>query len=394
MDIVHELHLPLPIRNQLAKPVYITALVSYKIFPAKMGGQKGIALFYQYLSRLLPVSMITTKNNELPTENNIRFYPILGNSKLRYINPLLFFSIRSLLRKNESTHLVLEHPYYGWLGILFKKFCNIKLVVHSHNIEALRFKSTGSWWWRILWQYEKLVYRLADINFFITGEDREFAIDHFKLDPVKCHTVTYGFEINKMPSLNEKLEAKKYLQIFHHLNQNEKILFFNGTLDYKPNLDAVIAILEQVNPILLAKADFNYKIIICGKGLPAEYDELRKYEAQNIIYAGFVDDVNVYFKGADIFINPVTDGGGIKTKLVEALGYNLSVVSTKNGAIGIPASLTGNKLYIADGWQIFSEAILKVDASENIPPAFFDHFYWGNIAEKVKVILQEYGSAK
>ncbi len=37
------------------------------------------------------------------------------------------------------------------------------------------------------------------------------------------------------------------------------------------------------------------------------------------------------------------DGGGIKTKLVEALGYNMNVVTTTSGAIGVPLSITGEK---------------------------------------------------
>ena len=366
----------------------IAALVSYKIYPAKMGGQKGIALFYKYLSRLLPVTVISTSNNEPPTGEGINFLPVLGHSKLRYINPFLFFRIRTILRKNNCTHLVLEHPYYGWLGALLKWSCGIKLIVHSHNIEALRFKSTGRWWWKILWQYEKFTYRKADIKFFINNEDREFALNNFSLNPAACHTVTYGFEIDKMPLAQERKDAKKELQKIHSINENEKILLFNGTLDYKPNQDAVDIILQHINPVLLSYRGFAYKIIICGKGLPQAYNELKNYAEKNIIYAGFVDDINIYFKGADVFINPVTDGGGIKTKLVEALGYNLSAVSTKNGAIGIPLTLTGNKLYIADNrWGDFANTIMQVDSDEHIPPSFFEHFYWGNIAAKVKTII-------
>ena len=354
-----------------------------------MGGQKGIALFYQYLSALLPVTIICTKNNELPNNLQAAFFPVLSNSKLRYINPFLFFTIKNILKKNNCTHLVLEHPYYGWLGYLLKCSCNIKLVVHSHNIEALRFKSTGRWWWTILWKYEKFAYRKADIIFFITDEDRKFALENFSLNPAKCYTITYGFEISKIPSSQEKEEAKQQLRKLYQVNASEKILIFNGTLDYKPNLDAVDNILQYINPLLLANDDFKYKIIICGKGLPASYGELKSYATKNIIYAGFVDDINIYFKGADIFINPVTDGGGIKTKLVEALGHDLSVVSTKSGAIGVPLPVTGTKMCVEnDGdWQSFAKAVFEVNTTVNTPPAFFDHFYWGNIAAKVKKII-------
>ncbi len=354
-----------------------------------MGGQKGIALFYQYLSALLPVTVISTKNNEQPVNSRVQIMPVLNNSKLRYADPFLFFKLKKLIANKNCTHLILEHPYYGWLGILLKWFCDIKLVVHSHNIETLRFKSMGKCWWRIMWQYEKLVYKSSDLNFFITDEDREFAIKNFSLDATKCHTITYGFEISTMPLREEKQLARKTLQGLHQINDQEKILFFNGTLDYKPNLDAVEMILNHINPILLASKQFNYKIIICGKGLPSGYDELKNYASKNIIYAGFVDDINIYFKGADIFINPVIEGGGIKTKLVEALGYNLSAVSTKSGSIGVPAKITGNKMYIIEdgNWQLFANAIYQADTSLNTAPAFYDHFYWGNIAAKVKQII-------
>ncbi len=354
-----------------------------------MGGQKGIAFFYRYLSRLIPVTIISTSNNEIPANLDAQVLPVLGNSKLRYINPFLYFKSKKIIRETLSTHLILEHPYYGWLGWMLQKSCNIKLVIHSHNIESVRFKSTGKWWWKILWGYEKLVHRKADINFFITDEDREFAIRNFRLDPGKCHCITYGFEISTPPLPAEKEAAKKRLQQIHGIDPSEKILLFNGTLDYKPNLDAVDNILQYINPLLLSNEKLAYKIVICGKGLPLSYNELKAYSESNIIYAGFVDDINLYFKGADIFINPVIEGGGIKTKVVEALGYDLTVISTRSGAIGIPRPISGKKLYdIADSdWQGFANAINEADTTEKIPATFFEQFYWGNIAAKVKKVL-------
>ena len=64
------------------------------------------------------------------------------------------------------------------------------------------------------------------------------------------------------------------------------------------------------------------------KQLEESYNELKDYADKNIIYAGFVDDITLFYKAADMLINPVIDGGGIKTKLVEALGYNMNVVTT------------------------------------------------------------------
>lgn len=369
----------------------VLSLVSYPFLPPKMGGQKGIAFFYAYLSKHINLTCITTKANDVSEVSGYKVINILSNSRLRYINIFYFFTLQSFIKKNKITHLILEHPYYGWLGILLKWFCNVKLIVHSHNIESLRFKSTGRFWWQLLWFYEKFVHQQADGNFFIHDEDRKYAAENFKLDEKKCITVTYGFELKEAPDSEEKIIAKNKLCKLYHLENEVKILLFNGTLDYKPNLDALEAILKYINPLLLSNPDFKYKLIICGKGLPAVYDELKQYKTANIIYAGFVDDINIYFKGADIFINPVLDGGGIKTKLVEALGYNLSSVSTMSGAIGVPVAVTGKKLTVVydNEWQNFVNAVITTDPKENIPPGFFDHFYWGNIALKAEKFLDK-----
>ncbi len=365
--------------------INIASLTSYQVYPAKMGGQKGIALFYEYLSRLSPVTILCTPNN-VPGEapGSIKLVPLLGNSKLRYINPALFFSIKKYIRKNNITHLILEHPYYGWLGIMLKWFTPIKLIIHSHNIEALRFRSTGRWWWGILWHYEKLAHRKADLSFFIHDDDRNFAIDKFKLKPTRCVTITYGIEKDGPPAEAERQSAASAIRNSYGIDAGKKILLFNGTLDYKPNRDALDIILEKINPLLLQSRSLQYAIIICGNRLPASYKELVEYKTKNIIYAGFVDDISIFFKGADIFINPVTDGGGIKTKVVEALGYDLFVISTQSGATGIPGSVVGNKMkVIADGdWEAFAGLVAEVNTRELIPGAFFDRFYWGNIASK------------
>ena len=343
-----------------------------------MGGQKGIALFYQFLAPQVTLTCVTTKSNDAVGVKEYEVLNVLSDSKFRYANPYYFFKLKTIIRQKKITHLIIEHPYYGWLGILLKWFCKVKLVVHSHNIEALRFKSMGKWWWGMLWHYEKLTHRKAALSFFIHDDDRDFGIKKFKLDPGKCFTITYGFELTNAPTAEERKSSRHFICNKYGINAAEKLLLFNGTLDYKPNQDALDNILEKINPLLQAKEGFDYKIIICGNKLPAAYANLNDYTAKNIIYAGFVDDITVFFKGADIFINPVTDGGGIKTKLVEALGYDCTVISTKSGAIGIPAAITGNKMkVIADtDWEEFANQVILADTVAGIPPAFFDHFYW------------------
>ncbi len=369
----------------------VLSIVPYQFLPPKMGGQKGIALFNQFISRYISLSCIATQNNEPSYAQQYTVKNILSNRIVRYINPLLFFRIKKLIRQEKFTSLILEHPYYGWLGILLRKFAGIQLIVHSHNIEAVRFRSMNKWWWPVLWQYEKWTYHLADICFFITNEDREYAIDRFNLKPAKCHTITYGFDMMAPPTPAERDISRNTLRKIHNISNQEKIILFNGTLAYKPNLDALMNIIEKINPALYANESFRYRILICGKGLPDNLNNLEAFKEHHIEYAGFVDDITIYFKGADIFINPVIEGGGIKTKLVEALGFNLSVITTQSGATGIPLSISGEKMYVVSDtdWSSFAQKITTIDTSKKIPAAFFDHFYWDNIAQKAAGIINK-----
>ena len=103
----------------------------------------------------------------------------------------------------------------------------------------------------------------------------------------------------------------------------------------------------------------------------------------------------MYYKAADIFLNPISEGGGIKTKLVEALAANDTAISFATGAIGVPPSVTGNKLLIvADKDPVaFAKAIQQSlpFIRESIPQSFFDHFYWGKIAANASETIQILG---
>jgi glycosyltransferase involved in cell wall biosynthesis len=361
----------------------IISLVSYPFLPAKLGGQKGIALFNKYFSRHCRLLCITTQKNDPAAAEGYQVINTISNSSLRYINFFLLFSIRRKINKEKASHFILEHPYYGWLGILLKNTTHAKMVLHAHNIEYTRWKSLGKPWWPILKWYERQTMRAANYIFFKTSQDLEHAVDAFSLDSKKTAVITYGIEWNGIPAEKDVFAAKLKLQQLHNIVPGRRIFLFNGSLDYGPNLQAVKTIVDIINPRLL-ETGLAYKIIICGRGLPAEMNELKAYADKHIIYAGFVDDISIYFKGVDVFINPVTDGGGIKTKLVEALGYNLNAVSTESGAIGVPTALAGAKMKVLkdDDWSGFSRAMGEALPDDPVPQSFFEHFYWENIATK------------
>lgn len=365
----------------------VLGLVSYNILPAKTGGQKDIALFYKYFSRQAPLCCVTTRSNQPDQAEGYEVLNILSDSPLRYINLFYFFTLKKIIRQRQITHLELEHPYYGWLAVLLKWFTGVQLIIHSHNIEGTRWKTLGKWWWKGLWWYEKWVHRQAGYNFFKQDEDREYAIRHFGLSPQKCLTTTYGIEWDQPPTTAEKAAARDAILQKHAIHPHHRLLLFNGSFNYLPNLNGLRHITDQINPALQTAGNFEYTILICGKDIPAEFTT-RSYP--NIVFAGFVPDIGLYFKGADVFLNPIVEGGGIKTKLVEALGHNMNAVSSFNGAIGVDPVLCNGKLFITDDALTgFAEAVMQACRYEaTTPETYYQHFYWGHIAQKAVRFLQ------
>ena len=360
----------------------IASIVSYQILPYVSGGQKSIAQFNEYLGKQSELTVFSTSSNEHTLTKNYTMLPWMKSSKMKFFQLSLFFKISSFIKANGIKYFMLEHPYMGWLGWLIKQSCNITLIVHTHNIEYLRFKSVGKVWWPILFRYEKWVLNMADIVFCISEEDKQFIINKLLVEESKCHVITFGLPLPSVPT--DKLSCAETVRKRHSIKDGESIILFNGLLNYYPNLNAIKDILTHINPLLL-KSGLAYKIIICGKALPIEFNGLKDYADKNIIYAGLVPDIELYFKAADIFINPVLSGGGIKTKLVEALGYNTTVISAATGAIGCDKEASGDKLVIIkdNDWEAFANAIVeKLQQPITTPDSFYAKYYWGNITKK------------
>ena len=374
----------------------ILAIIPYQVKPVTTGGQKSIALFYDYFSKLVNLTGVTVKSAAQNAEDfGYDLIPLFSESPLRYINPAYFFSLRSIIKRKSITHVMIDHPYFGWLGIMLKKMLGVKLVVRSHNIEGLRFKSVGKWWWRILWNYERMVHRSANLNFFVTAEDLQYAVSRFGLKETSCAVIPFGIEREQAPSAAEKLANKKNVCERHKLNPAKPLLLYSAALNYAPNQQGLDFILEKLNPLLLQSGQF-YNILISGTKLAEKYDSLKAYADKNIVYAGFVNDIDQYFTAADIFLNPIAEGGGIKTKAVEALAANCTLISFENGAIGIPRNMAGEKLKVVpnNDAQLFATAVLDVVNIEPqaIPGSFFHFFSWRNIAQRAKKKMEDLSS--
>ena len=367
----------------------VLAIAPYSYLPFFSGGQKFIAQFFEYLGREVDLTVVSVYENDFSLATTYKTIPLLKKSFARYYDLSLVSKISSLVKQEGFDTIIWEHPYYSWLAFRVRNRTGVKTIIHTHNIEYQRFRSTGRWWWPILKVYEKKCFKKADKVFFITPEDRNFAINNWKIEKEKCIDLPFGVEIKQYP--DDKAVCRTIIADRHGISKDEKIIQFNGLLSYKPNLDALKVILDKINPLLLAQPSFRYKLIVCGKGLPDEMNLLKEYANNNIIFTGFTPDIITYFKATDIFLNPVQGGGGIKTKMVEAIAFGATVIATKTAATGIDRSVCGNKLLVVDDndWENFTKNILEQAAVVSVTPAsYYNTYYWGSIVEKAIAMIR------
>lgn len=137
-------------------------------------------------------------------------------------------------------------------------------------------------------------------------------------------------------------------------------LLFCGRLDQLANKGAIAYFFNSIWPQVTSKVK-NIEIDVVGKNPPGWLRELGQRDPR-VNVPGFVDDVRPYFKKATLFICPITDGGGTRLKILDALAMGMPIVSTTFAASGLCLS-DGSHVLLADSPNDFVDRILQVLSS-------------------------------
>jgi polysaccharide biosynthesis protein PslH len=368
----------------------ILVVAPYTFLPSGSGGQRFIAQFVDELGQQAKVTVVSTAQDPgYVASAHYRLIPALAYSFFRYADLTLKATLIDLIERNRYDWIIWEHPYYGWLAKIIKEKTGIKTLIHTHNIEYQRFRSLGKVWWPLLKRYERSTFQMADKIGFITPEDKRFAIENWQVEPSRCLDIPYGVKETTCPQ--DKPACRAAIIEKHQLPADRTLLLFNGSLDYAPNYKALQQLLRELMPRLQKKNEGPYSLIICGKGLPKKDKELQDYRLMGVHYGGFVEDIDTYFKGADIFLNPVLEGGGIKTKMIESIALGTPVVAMQKAATGLSANLAGSMLTCTpdNDWDKFADALNKLSTQIRVqpikaPPVFYEHFNWSEIITRLK----------
>jgi glycosyltransferase involved in cell wall biosynthesis len=110
-------------------------------------------------------------------------------------------------------------------------------------------------------------------------------------------------------------------------------VLFLGSLDWRPNQDAVARLLDQVFPQVKAREPAA-KLCVVGR-CPPEWLRRRAAATPGVELHGDVPDVRPFLHRCGVLVVPLRIGGGSRLKILEALACATPVVSTKVGAEGL-----------------------------------------------------------
>jgi glycosyltransferase involved in cell wall biosynthesis len=159
-------------------------------------------------------------------------------------------------------------------------------------------------------------------------------------------------------------------------------LVFTGTMDFRPNVDAVLWFAQEVLP-LIRQEEPAVRFAAVGQKPHRRLDVLR--DRADVLITGAVDDTRPYIASAALYVVPLRMGGGTRFKILEAAAMSKAIVSTAMGCDGFPVQ-NGRELIVADSPREFAQAVVRLlrDPARRAELGqrareFVEAFDWGKI---------------
>ncbi len=138
-------------------------------------------------------------------------------------------------------------------------------------------------------------------------------------------------------------------------------ILFLGSLDWRPNLDAVDQMLSKVLPAVQAQQS-SARLCLVGRNPPDAL--LRRVNATpGVELHANVPDVRPFLARSALMVVPLRIGGGSRLKILEAFAAGLPVISTRIGAEGLNVEDGVHLTVVEDIEGMASEIVAKLDKS-------------------------------
>ncbi|MDR0234808.1 glycosyltransferase [Acinetobacter sp.] len=324
-------------------------------------------------------------------DKNLNIYYIQNSTntifdKLKgYLGGITKYDIDEIIENislNKIDCIFLSQSFYGLLCKKIKiKYPHIRIITFYHNIETHYAKEYIKTSGLIHFPF----YFLATYN---EKQTIKYSDYHIVLNERDDHLMKkiYGVESDFFLPVSYK-DIFDSSKVKFSLDDPLKLLFVGSA--FFGNMSGIEFFIEDVMPQL------DVELIIVGKGMDKFKDKFEVYD--NVKVFGFVDDLSALYYDASIVIAPIFSGGGMKTKIAEALMYGKTIIGTKEAFEGYKRAQ--NVIYECNNAEEFITCIKKLKNDDKLTP--FNHFsrelYQKNyddivLEQKLKFFLQTIGS--
>jgi glycosyltransferase involved in cell wall biosynthesis len=170
-------------------------------------------------------------------------------------------------------------------------------------------------------------------------------------------------------------------------------LVFCGSMDWLPNVDAMVYFLSEVWPMIRRDRP-DATVTIAGRSPDAAILKAAEGVA-GVSLTGTVPDIRPYLWGAKASIVPIRIGGGTRLKIYECMAAGVPVISTQVGAEGL-AYTNGENIVLADEPSAFAGECLRLLGDKDARDAIArnalalvrEKFSWAAVAGEFEAILR------
>jgi sugar transferase (PEP-CTERM/EpsH1 system associated) len=136
---------------------------------------------------------------------------------------------------------------------------------------------------------------------------------------------------------------------------DELPLLFTGTMDYRPNVEAVLWFARQVLP-RLCRLHPRLRLHVVGRSPVRALRALVEQSPGTVVVSGTVPDVRPYLQHAAVVVAPMLTARGVQNKILEAMAMGRAVVAASDCVQALAAD-PARDLIAADSADDYVEAI-------------------------------------
>jgi len=152
-------------------------------------------------------------------------------------------------------------------------------------------------------------------------------------------------------------------------------LLFVGFLPHTPNAEALEYFLHEELP-LIRREEPAARLVVVGEG-PSNALRGMMHD-RGVDYRGYVEDLRDTYAQSRVYVAPINSGGGIRTKIVEAMAAGVPVVTNSFAPLGL-GLLPDHHVVVRDHPAESAAAVLRL---------LRDDGHWRSIRDAARLLIE------